>query len=87
MLKDVIPKDPNFLAMAIGLALLLGWAAGGRRHHARTAPYNRPVGNNPESDHEDVRGRHPFPRGCWRTWLHPRCRDADRPDKGNPVEG
>lgn len=28
MLKDIIPKDPNFLAMAIGLALLLGWAAG-----------------------------------------------------------
>lgn len=28
MLKDLIPKDPNFLAMAIGLALLSGWAAG-----------------------------------------------------------
>jgi Kef-type K+ transport system membrane component KefB len=28
MLKDLIPKDPNFLAMAIGLALLFGWAAG-----------------------------------------------------------
>lgn len=28
MLENVIPRDPNFLAMAIGVALLLGWAAG-----------------------------------------------------------
>lgn len=28
MLKDLIPKDPNFIALALGLALLLGWAAG-----------------------------------------------------------
>ncbi len=28
MLRNLIPKDPNFLALVIGLALLLGWAAG-----------------------------------------------------------
>ena len=28
MLQEVIPKDPNFIAMAIGAALLLGWIAG-----------------------------------------------------------
>jgi Kef-type K+ transport system membrane component KefB len=28
MLKELIPKDPNFIALALGLALLLGWAAG-----------------------------------------------------------
>lgn len=28
MLKDLIPKDPNYIALALGLALLLGWAAG-----------------------------------------------------------
>jgi Kef-type K+ transport system membrane component KefB len=28
VLKDIIPRDPNFIAMAIGLALLLGWGAG-----------------------------------------------------------
>jgi NhaP-type Na+/H+ or K+/H+ antiporter len=28
MLQDVIPKDPNFIAMALGAALLLGWIAG-----------------------------------------------------------
>ena len=28
MLKDIIPKDPNFIAFMIGLSLLLGWAAG-----------------------------------------------------------
>ena len=28
MLKDLIPKDPNYIALALGLALLIGWAAG-----------------------------------------------------------
>jgi len=28
MLQEVIPKDPNFIAMALGAALLLGWIAG-----------------------------------------------------------
>ncbi len=28
MLENVIPKDPNFIAMVIGVSLLLGWAAG-----------------------------------------------------------
>lgn len=28
MLKDLIPRDPNFIAFMIGLSLILGWAAG-----------------------------------------------------------
>jgi Kef-type K+ transport system membrane component KefB len=28
MLQDIIPKDPGFIAMVIGIALLVGWAAG-----------------------------------------------------------
>lgn len=28
MIKELIPKDPNFIMLALGLALILGWAAG-----------------------------------------------------------
>jgi Kef-type K+ transport system membrane component KefB len=28
VLENVVPKDPDFIALALGLALLLGWAAG-----------------------------------------------------------